>query len=192
MIRRSFFLVVSSSVISLCVVSYALASADTHHEPSIADLKIFYLNFAVYVGALYLLFRKKIPTAWRSRSEQIQEKVTAGLRARELAEQEYRNAQKRLDGVAEEQAQIAAHIASEARGEVDNILEEARRSADRIRSDAAGLIAAEEKALKSALQRELADTVMAMAADRLRRSVTNESDRARRGAALANVRELVQ
>jgi len=158
----------------------------------IASLKWYWVNFLVFNGILLYILRPKAIAAWNARHARLAGEVRA--RADELTQADtiLREAGQRLARVSDDTRLLATEIQRDTEHEVAQTIAEARKHADRIAHQAADLVKAERLAAQNSLKREVADLVIGKAAERLRATLTVDSDRNLREQTVNAVRQLMQ
>lgn len=170
----------------------ALAAGGAGHGEGLGSLKWYWVNYIVFNGILFYILRPKAIAAWQARHARLAGEVRA--RAEELtqADSMLREAGQRLARVSEDTRLLATEIQRDTEHEVSQTIAEARRHADRIAHQAADLVKAERLAAQNSLKKEVADLVIGKAAERLRATLTVDSDRSLREQTVNAVRQLMQ
>ncbi len=163
----------------------------TEHTPSILDLKLYWINFALYCTVLYFLLRNKVATGWRERQARLAAEVAAHRKELETVEAELRQLQNQLASAPEVAAALKAEIARDAGRESAQIVTDAKKKAEKIAAHVAASLATEKKAGEAAVRKEIAQIVIERALTTLRGSLNAESDRPLREASLGSIRELM-
>ena len=165
------------------------AHGGAHHEASLAWP---WINFAIYVIGLYFILRKPLSGMWHNRRDTL-------MSLRERGALELRNAQgllveaeRRIANVEPEAVHLERSIIADGEREGQQLVAEAKSRAERISKQLDESISSELRGAEVALRRELADKVLATAADRLRKELNADSDRSIRQQVLGGVRGLVQ
>ena len=104
-----------------------------------------WLNFAIIFGLIVYALRKAGPY-FRGRSEEISKKIAEGARAREVAEQQRREAQAKLAGIPEVVAELRAEATRAAGAEAVRLRALAKAAAETIERAAHAEMAAAERA----------------------------------------------
>lgn len=156
------------------------------------DLQWYLLNFALYCTALYLILRKPVARSWQGRVERLTNEVAARATELEQAAHELRLAELQLQSLPGEIVQLKNTIAREGELEATQIIADAKRRAERLEAQTRDTLAAERRAAEGTVQRDVADSVVRLAAEKLRASLTVEADRALRTRAVDGVKQLVQ
>ncbi len=170
----------------------AHAASGAHgHAPSFADIIPYWINFSLYVLVLFFLLRKPIAKGWNGRTEAIAAAVNKGKTEREQAEQLLAAAKSKQSSLASEIAALVAQIKNETAAETQEILKDSAERAERIKTQGKEMLAAEEKAFKSALRKELADEVLKRATDILKKDLNASSDATLRTSSMNTVGQLL-
>jgi F-type H+-transporting ATPase subunit b len=170
----------------------AYAATPHGEDAGFWSLRFFWLNFLVYVTALFFLTRKPFMKMWGSRREEIRSAIEAAKDESASARAQLAEAQSRLAGVNREIEKLSSDIAAEGQREAGDVLTSARQRAERIAQQAKDLSEAERKATEASIRRELVNLAVQRAEEKLRQSINPGSDKPLRDVALSGVRELVQ
>lgn len=194
--RRIFSLFIVCAAVVAAAPELALAAssghdAHGHHAPSIWDIRWYWFNFLVYVGAMFYLLRGPAVAAWNSRRTNLIESIQGAKRDLEVAQARFAEAQTKVSRVEAEKSEMARRLRSETEKEVQQIAHDAVERAQRIARQAEMALQHERKALEGKLRRELALVVTEKARERLKREVTPEHDRSLRDASLGGVKGLL-
>lgn len=168
---------------SFCVLAVLFACAAPalaqEGQPSLADTStgwVFrWINFAIIVALIAWGFTKAAP-AFRARSAEISRKIAEGARARERAEQQRREAQAKLAGIADEIARLKADAARSAEAEAQRIRALAREEAQKIERSGQAEIAAAERAARLELKALVARLAIERAESLLRGELTPQAE----------------
>lgn len=179
----------------LVVIAPSMAAAADHgagHAPAFMDLKWFWVNFLIYVFALFFILRNPVKRGWLARREAIASAVAAAQKDAEAARQELLEAQRKLSSLESDSSKMSADIERETQREAAEILTQAKVRAERITRQSKELAEAERKATESLIRRELVAIAVERARERLQREVNAQADKELRDMALGAVRQLVQ
>ncbi len=152
----------------------------------------YWINFGVYLTAMYFILRKTVINGWDARRERIRYALEAGKRSMDEANARRSAAKAQMAQADQQVKEIAASLAKESELEAQKMLSDAREKAKDIQESATESLGLEVKAQRSQMQREIAELVLARAQEMLRTTVTKESDRALRLGAVSGVKSLVQ
>ena len=160
------------------------------HAPTIGDLKLYWLNFLLFLALMWFVTRKGVPQAWNARRLAIRDAAERGKRAALQAQAEVDAATQAMATVNQEMEQVARTIAQDGDAEARRIMEDARATAQQIERQIAGTIAAEQRALQHAVRQEMAATVMHKVEERIGRELSPEVDAKLRAVAVSSARAL--
>lgn len=164
-------------------------------EPSPADSptgQVFrWLNFAIVFALIVYAFRKAGPF-FRKRAEEISRKIAEGARAREAAEKQRREVQKKLAGIEKEVAAMRADARRGAQAEAVRLQELMRTEAETIEHAAQVEIAAAERAARLELKGIAARLAVERAEVLLRQGLTPQADAALFGHFVAELERSAQ
>ena len=167
-----------------------LAGHAEGHAPTIGDLKLYWINFLLFLALMWFVTRKGVPQAWNARRLAIRDAAERGKRAALQAKAEVDAATQAMASVNQEMEQVARTIAQDGEAEARRIMEDARATAQQIERQIAGTIAAEQRALQHAVRQEMAATVMRKVEDRIGRELSPEVDVKLRAVAVSSARAL--
>jgi F0F1-type ATP synthase membrane subunit b/b' len=156
------------------------------------DLKWFILNFTIYCVALYFILRKKVAAGWSARVARLEAEVASRAAELKAAEAELRAAELQLQSLDGEIRSLKEQVARETEHEARQITTDAAKRAERIEGQTKDSLRAERRAAEFAVQRELANTVVKRAEEKLKATLNADSDKALRARALDGVKQLVQ
>lgn len=148
-------------------------------EPSPADSPtgwVFrWINFAIVLGLIVYALRKAAPS-FRSRADEISQRIAEGTRAREAAEKQRREAQAKLAGIDAEVSTMRADAKRGAEAEAERLRELARVEAETIERAAQAEIAAAERAVRLELKAMAARMAVERAEASLRKELTPQAE----------------
>lgn len=181
-------------LLALLVLAPIAAHAAAPHgeEAGFWSLRFFWLNFLIYVTAIFFLVKKPFLTMWAARREEIRSAIESAKDESAAARAQLAEAQSKLAGVDKEIEKLSTDIAVEGQREADEVLVSARQRAERISQQAKDLSEGERKATEASIRRELVNLAVQRAEQKLRQSIDAGSDKPLRDTALSSVRELVQ
>jgi len=145
-----------------------------------------WLNFAIVFGLLYWGLAKTGPH-FRHNSEEISRKIAEGTRAREVAEQQQREAQAKLAGIGQEVAELRAEAKRGAEAEALRVRALAKAEAEAIERAAQAEIAAAEHAARMELKTVVARMAIERAEAVLRQEMTPQAEAALFGTFVAEL-----
>lgn len=173
-------------------VVFAAGDHGAHHAPSYGYLFWYWINFLVYITAMYFILRKFVASGWVARRERIRFALEAGKRSLAEATARHASAKAKLAGVEKETAELGTSIEIDAQKEAQKLVSDARARAVDIQTHATESLGLEAKAQRAQMQREISEVVLERATAMLKKSVTKESDHALRQGAIAGVKSLIQ
>lgn len=156
------------------------ASPEEHHEPewNYVMLAGQFLNFAIWIGLLYLLISKVLPKFLADRRAGIVEGLEEASRMKEEAEAKLVEYTKRIETMDEELARVRDDMRKAGEGERDRLVREAEERVRRMHEDARFLVDQRVKELREQLTREAIEAAIA-AADAVLKERTTAADQAR-------------
>lgn len=180
-------------ITAIAFAPLAAYAATPHGEDAgFWSLRFFWLNFLIYVTAIFFLTRKPFMKMWGSRREEIRSAIEAAKDQSAAARAQLAEAKSKLAGIDREIEKLSSDIAAEGQREAGDVLTSARQRAERIAQQAKDLSEAERKATEASIRRELVNLAVQRAEEKLRQSINPGNDKPLRDAALSGVRELVQ
>lgn len=175
----------SAGFVGLLLVLAAAPALAQEGESSPADSPtgwVFrWINFAIVLGLIVYAFRKAAPS-FRSRADEIAQKIAEGTRAREAAEKQRREAQAKLAGIDTEIAKMRVEAKRGAEAEAERLRELARVEAETIERAAQAEITAAERAARLELKALAARMAVERAEAALRKEMTRQNEAALFGA----------
>jgi F-type H+-transporting ATPase subunit b len=142
--------------------------ADT--PPFIAML----VNFGILLGGYYLLGKRPIAAALRSRRDGIAKDIDEAQRMKAEAEARAKTYQAKLERVAEEARAARDALLRTGEAERDRIVKDAEAKADRMRRDAEFLVQQELKQIRLDLLRDTVEMAVLAAGELLAQRITQE------------------
>ena len=130
------------------------------------------VNFGILVAGYYLLGKKPIAAALKSRRDSISKEIEEAQRMRREAEKRAKTYQSKLDKLEDELATAREALVRTGEAEKERIVSEAQAKAERMRKDAAFLVEQELKQIRVDLQRETVEAAIATAEELLKKRVT--------------------
>lgn len=145
-----------------------------------------WINFAIVLVLIVYAFRKAAPS-FRSRADEIAQRIAEGTRAREAAEKQRREVQAKLAGINAEISVMRAEAKRGAEAEAERLKELARVEAQMIERAAQAEIAAAERAARLELKAVAARMAMERAEAMLRKEMTPQNEAALFGGFVAEL-----
>lgn len=136
------------------------------------------INFAVLVGLLVWVIRKKGNPALAAHRAEVEKELAEARRLRAEAEKRHMETAMRLERLDEEMLQIRADMTKAGEAERDRIVEQAEEKAARIRKDANFLIEQQIKQLRKDLMQQASNAAVVAARDLLQ-DRTSDADQDR-------------
>ncbi len=170
--RINFCLWVSFGVVLCSTLAFAAgASEGTEHSGDLLDLFYRFINFALLVIILFVVFKKvRIKEFFSSRTEEIQKKLEELRRGKEEAERKFKESEEKLRVFESSRQSLIEQFRAEGLAEKERILAEAKERAKQMIEQAELAIQQELKGAKARLQRE----VVFLAAERAQEIVARE------------------
>jgi F0F1-type ATP synthase membrane subunit b/b' len=139
------------------------AASGAHHEPSIHDIKLFWVNFLIYVVGVFFLARGPIRRGWAARRTKIKESVDYATTQVEVAERELNAVEALTRGLAAEQDRVKEEIVVQSKAEAETIIAQAHERAKRIREQAKEMLAGEGRFAESNFKTSLVGRAVELA-----------------------------
>jgi F-type H+-transporting ATPase subunit b len=151
---------------------------EAHHEVHFGKAMVFQIiNFILLICLLVYVYRRTSAGGFEKRSLQIQMAMEEAVRAKKEAEDKYLEYQSRIAQLDDELRVIVERSGEDAEKERASIVEEAKRQSEKTLQQAQ-LTAKHEVALaKQELRREAAELAAEMAAEALKKEMTQEDQR---------------
>ena len=130
------------------------------------------VNFGILVAGYYLIGKKPIASALKSRRDHIAKDIEEAQRMRREAEKRAKHYQAKLDKLEDELKAARETLVRTGEAEKERIVTEANAKADRMRKDAEFLVEQELKQIRVDLQRETVEAAIATAEELLKKRVT--------------------
>lgn len=132
------------------------------------------VNFGILVGGYYLLGKRPIAAALRSRRDGIAKDIDEAQRMKEEAEARAKTYQAKLERVDEEARAARDALLRTGEAERDRIVKDAEAKADRMRRDAEFLVQQELKQIRLDLLRDTVEMAVLAARELLAQRITQE------------------
>lgn len=145
-----------------------------------------WINFAIVLALIVYGFRKAAPI-FRSRTDEIAQKIAEGTRAREAAEKQRQEVREKLAGIGAEISVMRAEAKRGAEAEAERLRELARMEAETIERAAQAEIAAAERAALLELKATAARMATERAEAMLRKEMTPQNEAALFGGFVAEL-----
>jgi F0F1-type ATP synthase membrane subunit b/b' len=167
------------SVAAIGPVFFAAAPAAASEQGShgFSSLIPYFINFSVYIAAVYFLSRKAIASSWQKRRQTLHDQVATASSRFEEASNKFSGAQGRLAVIDEELAQLEAALKAEALSEEQAVLRDAEQRVNNIMLLAQQTIEAERRAAQRSLRAEITDTVIGRARTALHAHFSGAADK---------------
>ena len=168
--------IVAAALVLLLMPALAMASEETGGHES----KLFWhaINLLLALGVILYFARLPIRTHMAERRQNIEAGIEAARRQLAEAERQLAECNERMSSLDHEVAEIRRTVREQAENERERLLADARAAAERIRRDANIAVEQESRRAREELRNEAAEMAVRLAADLLKRQVT-DSDRAR-------------
>jgi F0F1-type ATP synthase membrane subunit b/b' len=169
----------------------AWASGGANHEPSIADLGVFWMNFLIYVALLFTLVRKPIGGAWAARRASILNAVTSATDEVGVAERELNATEALLKNLTAEQERARAEIVRQGKVEAEAIVAAAKEKAERMTAQAKELLKGEGRSAEAAFRATLVAKALEISREKFARGEYSAKQPQYVDAALSRAKRLV-
>ncbi|HMO01758.1 MAG TPA: ATP synthase F0 subunit B [Oligoflexia bacterium] len=133
-----------------------LWASESHSAP---ELGVYWVNFLIYITALYLILRKPLSKTWSSRREALIKEVSRLAVELNSIEGDLRKTQFKMRSLAEEKERLKKNIFEQAESEANEIIKSAERRAGAIITNAKSIIEIEKRAMVSRQKNRLAETI---------------------------------
>jgi F-type H+-transporting ATPase subunit b len=141
------------------------------HGGQLIDFGWRVINFIIFVGVLYWLFKDKIKEFFSGRRADIKLSLEEAMAAKEEAENKFKEYSVKLEKATEEINEISEMIRAQGLTEKEKIVENAKITAERMKEDAQSRIEQETKKAKSQLRAEAVELSIQMAEEILKKNV---------------------
>ncbi len=166
-------------------------AAEHAHHASIADIIPFWVNFVIFSAVMFLILRRPVLAGWAKRRHSIESAVVGAKEELEAVDAKYLQAQAKLSRLSIELNQLTAEVEKDIELESKQAKEFALAGAAKIMQRAKETILAEEKAAISRIRRDIAETALRVAQEKLKTFVTPDKDKRLRDLSLERVRGLL-
>jgi F-type H+-transporting ATPase subunit b len=168
-LSRRWYLAASVLLVAvLCVASSAYAADDSAAAAERASDIFRWINFAIVIGLLIWVFGKLLPATFRKNAESISSAITTATAAKQAAERQMQEAERKLSHLDNEVKSLKATAEKESAAEAERIRAMAQTEARKIAVAADAEIEAAErsarlelKALAASLAVDGAETLLA-------------------------------
>ena len=182
-----FFVVIMTALPALCS-----EGAQEAHHGGLADLAVYWLNFLIYLGALFFILRKPVGAGWAARRNKIESDVIGGKIEIDAAEKKISDMRDRMDLIGDEIERIRDATEKEAERESAELVDAARVRAQRSSQRMRDSCAAEQRSAENSIRRQLAELALKMVRERLSGEITAENDKRYRNAVVERAGRLMQ
>lgn len=141
------------------------------HGGQLLDFGWRVINFIIFVGLIYWLFKDRIKEFFSGRRADIKLSLEEAMAAKEEAEKKFKEYSAKLDKATEEINEISEMIRAQGLAEKEKIIENAKTTAERMKDDAQSRIEQETKKAKSQLRAEAVELSIQMAEEILKKNV---------------------
>lgn len=162
------------------------------HAGGFWDLKLYIINFALYLILAIWLTRKHAPRLWQQRRTSLENAVAGSREKHQAISEQLAAAQTKNASIEDEIRRINQSVSEETEREKADIKKSAVDAVERIKRETNDRIETERKSLETTIRKKFAAAALRIAEAKLRGSVSAESDRAHREKALKNVGSLIQ
>ena len=144
------------------------------HGGQLLDFGWRVINFIIFVGLAYWLFKDRIKEFFSGRRADIKLSLEEAMAAKEEAEKKFKEYSAKLDKATEEINEISEMIRAQGLAEKEKIIENAKITAERMKDDAQSRIEQETKKAKSQLRAEAVELSIQMAEEILKKNVSKK------------------
>lgn len=182
-----------TAIAAALLLPLSVASASgAHHEPSIHDIKLFWVNFLIYAVGVFFLARGPIRRGWAARRARIQENVDNATTQVEIAERELNAIEALTKGLTAEQERVRQEILVQSKAEAEMIVAQAHERAKRIREQAKEMLAGEGRSAESNFKESLVGRAVELARSKFAGGEFAARQQAYVDAAVGSAKRLVQ
>ena len=139
-------------VMLLCTAVAASAAEGESHAEQIVGIIFKWIHFVIVAGLVYWVFAKVLPPIFRRNADNISSAISKAARAKAEAEQQLKEAERRLAGLEQEMEHFRGEARTQAAVEFDRLRAMARSDVEKIRLAAKAEIEAAERAARVELK----------------------------------------
>jgi F-type H+-transporting ATPase subunit b len=152
--------------------AWASAAGAEHHTPTIGEVILPAINFAIYAAVIYYFALPAVRNLLRSRREEMVATIAQASAKRQQAEALVGEYRAKIARVEQEALSIQADVRDGAEREKTKILSEAETLAAKLRDDARFLADREVQVARETLRAEMASDAEALARDLVQRNIS--------------------
>ncbi len=189
-------LLVLAVVMLLPITALAAGGSSAHHGHQVTFTEIliklvpYWVNLLIFITVIVLAARKPLKNYWEQRRTDISRTIETGRLELQEITKLWERMKERVASIGDEQSRLAGEIASDTEVEIAQILRDADERVKLINQQAAISIQSERKAAEDRVQSDLINSVIALAAEKLKQQLDVDTDRHIRGATLQQVKGL--
>ncbi len=193
---------ISIPLIMTLYVFPALAYAESggahgEHGPAtfvefLSSIGVYWINFLVFVGLLFLGLRKPFLKYWAQRRESISKQVSEAQALLSESKKKLLDAEVRMSAVADERRQLRAEIEKEANDQAQRVIVAAKARADLTMKAARMQAEAEREAAERAVQNEIVELALGISKEKLSSEVTSQMDSQFREKVVEGIKGIIQ
>lgn len=172
------------------IPSFAFASDAAAHHPSVSDLILPAMNFALFLVIMVKLLKTPLQTQLRARKDNVESHIKRAAMQWDRARRQLLDVQRRFHSLDGEMKELTMRIASEGKKEAQGIVADAKSKADAIIRRAKDSSESERKTTEAQIRVELAQAVLKLASEKLSKEITESSDKQHRERALEGLRAI--
>jgi F-type H+-transporting ATPase subunit b len=178
--RRSLACVLMMAILACLAAAPALASETGDEDPVNTTTGFVFrvLNFLIVAYGVWYAFARRLPKFFRARAESIASAVSEAAQAKQEAQRQLRDAEKKLDHLDLEVNVLRENAQRDAAAESERIRTAAREDAAKVERAAELEIAAAERAARMELKAHAAQLAVERAEAMLRGKMTPDTDAA--------------
>lgn len=147
--------------------------AGGHH--GIGSLKVFFVNFGIFMAICSFLAMKYLPEIWKNRRKLIEDAVLKGERELSHAQEVLRKTQNKLDTLDDAKKEIAHTIQKETELDVADIVSKAELDANRILEQAKNSAIMEKNSTFGALKSEVAESIISKSSVQIKKALAGNA-----------------
>jgi F0F1-type ATP synthase membrane subunit b/b' len=153
-LRRLFLSIFAIALLAFLAAAPVLASEEGGESPVNSTLGLVFrvINFLIVAYAVWYVFTKKLPNAFRARAEGISASISAAARAKQEADRLLREAEEKTERLGQEMAEMRAGAQRDAAAEAERIRVATQEESLKIERAAEMEIQAAERAARMELK----------------------------------------
>ncbi|RME60642.1 MAG: hypothetical protein D6780_03020 [Candidatus Dadabacteria bacterium] len=153
------------------------AFAESEHHFNLWSLVPYWINFLIFVFFIVWIFRRRFPTHWKNRREEILRKIEEGEKVLTSAKKRYKEALAYRENLPKTLETIEKKIKEEGLAEKDALLRQAEEKARSIVESAKEAVEVERRLALAQIKEELVTALVKNLEERVKKDFTPEKDR---------------